>query len=246
MCFNIWISVVMLSIGLIATLFFLRKKESFLLWLPILYFSIMEALQAVQYLYIGKCFLPENQILTVVGAFHIAFQPLFINMFALYFIPKNISRKILFPVFALCIIGSSLLLVDIYPFEWADKCIPGHHLICGTNICTGYGDYHLTWEMPINKFSNLPDLFIVGYIFTAFLLPFLYGSWKMNLFHIFMGPIFAMSITSNPIEWPIIWCLFSIGVLVIAFCTPLRNCFKVKKWYLWNYPKQKNRRKRKR
>jgi hypothetical protein len=34
-------------------------------------------------------------------------------------------------------------------------------------------------------------------------------------------------------EWPAIWCLFSIGLLVLVVETPLRGDLHVRSWPLW-------------
>jgi hypothetical protein len=47
------------------------------------YFSSMEVLQAFTYSVIDQCALPSNQIATLLGYLHIAFQPFFINMLSM-------------------------------------------------------------------------------------------------------------------------------------------------------------------
>jgi hypothetical protein len=48
-----------------------------------------------------------------------------------------------------------------------------------------------------------------------------------------MGPSLAWMLTDNINEWPAIWCLLSIGLLLIVVKTPLRGYLHVKKWWLW-------------
>jgi hypothetical protein len=34
-------------------------------------------------------------------------------------------------------------------------------------------------------------------------------------------------------EWPAVWCLLSIGLMTIAFKTPIRRFLYVRQWRLW-------------
>jgi hypothetical protein len=62
-----------------------------------------------------------------------------------------------------------------------------------------------------------------GYYFPAFILPVLYGAGRFTLYHIIVGPFLAYLTTSNWNEWPAVWCLFSIGLLLVVIKTPLRK-----------------------
>ena len=83
----------------------------------------MELLQAVTYVYIDLCDNPNNQILTLLGYLHVAFQPFFVNMVAMYFIPASVKLKIRTTVYTICAIGSLFMLIKMYPFGWAGTVI---------------------------------------------------------------------------------------------------------------------------
>jgi hypothetical protein len=53
------------------------------------------------------------------------------------------------------------------------------------------------------------------------------------LFHLMLGPWLAALTTNNMTEWPAVWCLFSIGLLAIAFKTPIRRVLYVRQWRPW-------------
>ena len=80
----------------------LKQGESKELWIPLTYFALMELLQAVTYVYIDLCDNPNNQILTLLGYLHVSFQPFFVNMVAMYFIPESVKLKIRTTVYTLC------------------------------------------------------------------------------------------------------------------------------------------------
>jgi hypothetical protein len=46
------------------------------------------------------------------------------------------------------------------------------------------------------------------------------------VFHALIGPLLAAQLTPNPNEIPAIWCLFSIGIAMIAVFPPVRRWFE--------------------
>ena len=205
-----------------------RNPEPLALWVCLLYFASMEALQAVSYSVLDQCDSPLNQMMTLFGYLHIAFQPFFINSVALYFMPKDAARKVAPITYAACFVGAIAMLVQLYPFNWAGHCQVGRPL-CGEFLCTVHGEWHLAWLVPTNGIGNsMADNAYLGrgflsYPLTAFLLPALIGSWRFTLFSYVAGPFVASLTTNNINEWPAVWCLFSIGLVLAIIKTPLRH-----------------------
>lgn len=73
----------------------------------------------------------------------------------------------------------------------------------------------------------------LGYAVPAFLIPVAYGSWKCTLYHLLVGPGLASLLTNNINEWPAIWCLTSIGLLLIAVKSPVRARLYTHQWFWW-------------
>ncbi len=67
----------------------------------------------------------------------------------------------------------------------------------------------------------------------AFFIPILYGAWRCTLYHILAGPLVAVMLTNNINEWPAVWCLMSIGLILIVVKTPMRRLLNVRHWWLW-------------
>ncbi|MCE2926702.1 MAG: DUF5765 domain-containing protein [Rickettsiales bacterium] len=240
MCWSGEASTVLAAAGIATTLYAAWKKEPAPLWIALGYFSLMEVLQAYTYSVIDRCELPSNQIATLFGYLHITFQPFFINAVALYFVPDEVRRRIAPWVYGLCFAGAIFTLIQLYPFEWAGLCDPSRPL-CAERLCSVSGEWHIAWEVPTNGIGNyfvhsgfrpMSDGF-PGYLLTAFALPLLYGSWRVVTYHYFLGPWLAQQLTSNHNEWPAIWCLLSIGILMLVVKTPLRRWLHVKGWWLW-------------
>ena len=236
MCWSGEASAVLAVVGLGTTVYAAYKKEPAPLYIALGYFSLMELLQAYTYTVIDQCSLPANQIATLLGYLHISFQPFFINALSMHFIPKEKAAKIAPYAYGVCFISVIFMMFQLYPFEWAGHCSELRPL-CGNQICSISGDWHIAWELPTNGIGNSWLLFAYGfpsYCFAAFFMPVIYGSWRMTLYHWAVGPALALSLTSNPDEWAAVWCLLSIGILLLVVKTPLRKLLYVRSWFLWD------------
>ncbi len=58
-------------------------------------------------------------------------------------------------------------------------------------------------------------------------MPFVYGAWKLVVYHLLASPILAGFLTSNPNEIPVVWCLFSVALVLIVVSSTVRQLFKV-------------------
>jgi hypothetical protein len=240
MCWSGEASAVLASVGFASTAYAVYKKEPFSLWVALGYFSLMEILQAYTYTVIDKCTLPGNQIATLLGYLHIAFQPFFINAVSLYFIPKNVADRIHRPVYTLCFVCTIFLIIQLYPMQSVGTCEVGSVWLCAKNLCSVSGNWHIAWDIPLNGIGNWFHDHHMGYWFAyilpGFIVPVLYGSWRFTLYHFLLGPMLAMLLTNNLNEIPAVWCLLSIGLLLIVVKTPIRKILFVRSWPLW--PKQ--------
>lgn len=81
-------------------------------------------------------------------------------------------------------------------------------------------------------FGNFPIYAMAGIV-----LPLLYGSWRAGLYNFGAGPLAAYLLTSNVNEQPAVWCLLSIGLLLLVIKTPIRNYLHVTWWFWW--PREK-------
>lgn len=229
MCWSGEASAVLAAVGITSTAYIAYKGEDKLLWVPLGYFSSMELLQAATYTVIDQCSLPLNQFLTLLGALHIAFQPLFINMTSLHFIEPEARRRFASWAYALSLLGTAVMMLKLYPFTWAGSCRLHEEPLCGSLLCSVHGSWHIAWQVPLN---GIPYLNLAYYI-PAFLMPVIYGSWRFTLYQFLAGPALAWLTTDNWNEWPAVWCLFSIGLLLIVTKSPVRKLMYQRRWPLW-------------
>ncbi|BCG65992.1 MAG: hypothetical protein methR_P3864 [Methyloprofundus sp.] len=239
MCWSGEASGVLAAVGLGTAAYVALKGESKELWIPLTYFALMELLQAATYVYIDDCSSPQNQILTLFGYLHIAFQPFFVNMVAMYFIPESVKLRIRTAVYTLCAVAALAMIVKMFPFAWAGLCNIGQEGFCGEEICSVSGAWHIAWQMPLNGIMSAPVSWLPGfewglhgfiYILIAFYLPLMYGSWRFVGFHYLIGPLIADLTTDDPNEFSAVWCLFSIALCVSVIKSPIRKYLHVQKW----------------
>lgn len=245
MCWSGEASTVLAAVGLSSTAYFYYKKEPAPLCAALGFFSLMEALQAYTYTVIDQCDNPANQVATLLGYIHIAFQPIFVNAVSMYFVPDKVREKIIVPVYLFCLFATVCLLIRIYPFDWAPLCYEVKTKIlflqdyidsfnmpfCGKRICSTSGSWHIAWEIPASANLVLFDMYAVA----IFVLPILYGSWKVTFYHLITGPLLAYLSTGNANEWAAVWCLYSIGLILLLVKSPLRGYLHVREWFWWRY-----------
>jgi Family of unknown function (DUF5765) len=219
MCWSGQASLTVAAVGVSGTLWARSKGSPTGRWTTVLYFTAMELLQAATYLVIDECGLPTNQWLTRLSYAHIAFQPFFINILAMSFIPAEKAKKIRSLVFLICGIGAATMLSKLYVPSPAWACDASIVPLCGTNTCSYHGDWHIAWRL----YLNAADSSFLCYFLPAFFLPLFYGSWRWTLYHAFVGPLPAFFMTSNKDEMPAIWCLTSIGFLLALHIRPVEH-----------------------
>lgn len=231
MCWSMAVSGAMVGLGGAATLATVRRGDTPAIPLTLGYFTVMEALQFAGYMVIDQCGAPANQTITLLSVLHIVFQPFVINAFAMALVPRRVSLPMQTLVFSLCALSAVVMILQLYPFAWAGTCTPGSNL-CGPQLCTVSGDWHQAWDVPYNGLM-VPVEQMTGvtwgfptYILVTFLVPLFYGAWRLVLFHALAGPILAGLLTGNPNEVPAIWCLFSIGIVLIALSPAIRRRFE--------------------
>jgi hypothetical protein len=227
MCWSMGASVAMVGAGAVATGISLRRGDTPAIPATFAYFTAMEALQVAGYAELDRCGAPANQVVALLSYLHIAFQPLFINAFAMAILQGGVARPVRAGVFIASGLSAAVMLVQLYPFDWAGPC-PEGALMCSARLCVVSGDWHIAWEVPWNglvphfSFGPFATTFPT-YALTVFLLPVLYGAWRFALYHLLAGPTLASLLTSNQNEMPAVWCLFSIGLLTIGLLPALRR-----------------------
>jgi hypothetical protein len=229
MCWSESASVAMAGLGTVAAVVTARRGEPRAIPATLAFFAVMEALQAAGYLFIDNCSIASNKSVTVLSYLHIALQPIFINAFGMALVAGPVSRGLRRFVYGTSGLAFLVMLLSLVPFDWAGPCRPGQAL-CGPEWCTITGTWHLGWTMPLNDMwraiygARLADIMpFPAYVLAVFVLPLAYGAWRFVLFHAALGPILAQLLTDNPNEFPAVWCLFSVGLVLLAMSPLVRR-----------------------
>jgi hypothetical protein len=230
MCLGITATTAMVGLGAVATVVTLRRGDPPAFPLALGYFTLMEALQLAGYLTLDRCGTPSNETVTFLSILHIIFQPFVINAFAMQLVSRRPAPAVQALVFGLCGLAAVIMLMQLYPFDWAGSCTPGG-ILCAERLCTVSGEWHIAWDVPLNGLMAPVEAStglmwgFHAYMLVAFALPLIYGAWRFVLFHALAGPVLAGQLTSTPNEVPAVWCLFSIGIILIALIPAVRRSF---------------------
>lgn len=228
MCWSMEVTVAMVAVGSAATVVTLRRGDPPAIPATIAWFTLMEALQVAGHATLDRCSSPSNQVVALLSYLHIAFQPFFVNAFAMALLARDLRAPARVFVWICCGTSAVVMLLQVFPFDWAGSC-PAGSVLCGRPLCVVSGDWHLAWNIPANDLlAPLRGIhWALGgyptYMATAFLLPLAYGAWRFVLWHALSGPILAWQLTSNPNEMPAIWCLFAIGIVLVALSPAIRS-----------------------
>ena len=244
MCWSIEASAILAGSGLGMTAYLIKAGEKPALWVSLLYLTLIELLQTTTYLYIHQCTLPMNHILSFLGYAHIALQPLFINIAALYFIPEAVKKKIAMYVYMVSAMAAIPFMLNAYPFKDSSLCTIGLETICVPFACSHQGSWYLSWWGVTNNlatdlwlaFSN--QITFIGlqpllYVLAGILLPILYGSWRIIFAATFLGPVLANFLLSHLHAFPTFWCLYTLGMACTLCKSPLRKYLYVHHWPLY-------------
>lgn len=236
MCWSATASMAMVGAGAGATAVCIRRGEPRAVSFALGYFTLMEALQAAGYAVVDDCGSAANRTITLLSYLHIAFQPLVINAFAMELVPGPVRQRIRTGVFAVAAASAGVMLLQLAPGFGA--CRAGDPM-CAEAWCLRSGEWHIAWEVPYNAMMAWADAALgtasgfPTYVLSVFLLPVLYGAWRFVVFHAVAGPMLALALTGDPDEMPAVWCLFSIGILVIALSPAIRRRFEAERWWAW-------------
>ncbi|WP_372839513.1 DUF5765 domain-containing protein [Phaeovulum sp.] len=233
MCWGVEVTAGMAAVGVVAAAITWRRGDPGVVPLTLGFFAAMEGLQFGGYLVVDECSTPANQTIAFLSILHIIIQPFIINAFAMQLVPENLRRRAQVPVYLLCLASASVMLMQLIPFDWAGVCTPGS-ILCGQAWCTVSGAWHIAWDVPYNALMAPVDTALgmrwgfPTYLAVVFVVPLFYGAWRFVVFHAAIGPMLASQLTPNPNEIPAIWCLFSIGIAMIAVFPQVRRFFEVR------------------
>ncbi len=215
MCWNAPVSLALGAAGMTVAGVSAARGGSKDIAIPLAYFSLMELLQFASYGSIDQCALASNTALTTLSYVHVAFQPIFFNMLMMASVPGGVSRQMRRIAYGVSLAITALLLVKLVPAIPASLCAIGETL-CGAQMCTVSGNWHLAWQVPLYDAPIPWDIFYY-YAAGVFVLPLFYRAWLAVVVALASGPVLTYLIAQgNPNEWPAIWCFFSVALILVG------------------------------
>ncbi len=250
MCWNGEVSAALAVAGAVGSVYFYKKGEPKVLCGALLYFTLIEVLQAYTYTVVDQCQNPGNYWATMLSYIHVSFQPFFFNAIAMHFIPDHRRKKIQNYVYAICLLATVAMLIRIMPLEWKFYCYQVTYYVpmlkhilykvpfCGPETCSHSGSWHIEWAIV----AGYNWYFDRAYFATVFVLPLLYGSWRATIYGVVMGPAIAILTSSSSNEFAAVWCFYSVGIILLLIKLPIRKYIYVNSYYgtgLFGYSREK-------
>lgn len=196
MCWSLNASFVFSSLGIMYSYYVFKndKKYNVVDKMTILFYTIMELTQFIQYYYIEQC-TPMNYYLTIFAHILIWVQPFLSNYYGYCETKKNEQ------VFIFAMIMSFIIFIvsciQLYVGEYCESCGKINNMLnAGNNTCTSMGTIHLQWQF---KYASLRG-------FNA--------NWLIYVLLVFLPNIFhSESVIGRPLNWlyPLLFAIIAVG-----------------------------------
>jgi|GEM_PF-7061677 len=218
MCFNPLVTWTTAGLGLSVGLIAKAKKKPSTLYLPPIYFGLMEVLQGLMYMQLPKASPLIINILVYTAYLHVCFQPLVINYWLGSFISDKKRDNYRFTL-KLCFIGGLLLLTRVFVIGDIPLC-SSFESLCSATPKVYSGIYHIAWSLPLTAAGwNYITPSIALHMFLFFMPGVLLGFYRLMALFFILGPYLSSFITPNPSEQSSIWCVMGLWLLTVTIFT---------------------------
>lgn len=224
MCFSPQVSFSFFVLGSVATAFAIHNRylRANYTWCLILFYTIMELTQTLQYLVVNKCNDPINIMLTNFAYFLVIVQPLMWNT-VFYLRNRGCDRRVFQLAIILCLVWIAMNVATRIAYKPVRD---DYYKRCGVFTEKSYactlrdGDgRHLYWTWPS---AYIPDLSANYFMyFCLWFIPGLFVAQERmpTLFLVvsaLLGMLITKSIYGRLIEYPAIWCYISIPFITLS------------------------------
>jgi len=222
MCYNSTISFTFFGLGLAASFYIyyfahLIKKTG-VYWL-LLFYSLMELLQGVQYFYVNQCDMWMNRLLTEFAYVLVILQPFIWNLY--FYVNSAFCEKPIFLValwLCICWIVVNLFARITYGVKNVEHQTKSHSVYAGEKVCTKKKLSHLYWEWTSANFGDMNANFLT-YLLLWFI-PALVSTqhWITSVVLIcsaLVGAYMAYA-AKEPFIFTSVWCYISVPIVLLV------------------------------
>ena len=221
MCYNSTISFTFFAIGILVSGIiyfgsFTALRRSGIYWLLIFY-SLMELLQGVQYYFINECSLWINQFLTEVAYGFVLAQPFIWNWF--FYENSLTQEKPMFQVamwLCLCWVIVNILARVMYKKPGFVAQTKDESVFAGKRVCTKKKLTHLYWEWTSANFGDLNANFLT-YLMLWFIPALVSVKHRISSIVLICSALIGawMSyVAKEPFIFTSVWCYISVPIVL--------------------------------
>jgi len=224
MCYNPEQSFSFFIIGIITTTYIylyeplIRKTEIHLI---ILFYSMMELLQTIQYFYVNQCDNIINKILTEFAYILVIFQPLIWNIF-FYINSINYEKNIFLTAIYLCLFWMLINVISrlLYKKVFATQ-TQNNSVFASDKVCTRKINSHLYWTWTSANFYELNANYLT-YLMLWFIPALISKSnFKYSLILIIssiIGAIYGYTYNLGELYFTFTaaWCFISVPIVLVV------------------------------
>jgi uncharacterized membrane protein len=219
MCYNATISFIFGAIGL-STYVYIELFQPYLkstgIQYVLLFYTIMEFLQSIQYSYVNQCANRMNNMLSEIAYVLVIVQPLMWNLF--YYINSVECDKKIFTVgmvlSVIWIVINTLARILYKPENGMTK---DHSLFASDISCTKSGRTHLFWEWPSANFKDISANYLT-YLLIWFVPAFVSNRFRIASIVLFLfaciGALVSIYVDDRRII-PAVWCYISVPMVIV-------------------------------
>jgi hypothetical protein len=216
MCYSQEMSGLFTIMGTMASIITYKKQQHTgrYFWVLVLFYTIMELLQTVQYSYINLCGNYYNYIFTEVAYVLVLVQPLMWNTF--FYINDRVNRQRFSLAIAMCMVWIVVNIAARLTYTTTNALDPRHSVYAAGQVCTRARGSHLFWEWTVadfkdlsaNMFTYLLVWFVPGLFSSKYLKPHL-----VVIFSACIGALMALY-AGQPKIFTSAWCYVSVPMMI--------------------------------
>uniref|UniRef100_A0A6C0IEZ5 Uncharacterized protein n=1 Tax=viral metagenome TaxID=1070528 RepID=A0A6C0IEZ5_9ZZZZ len=224
MCYNSEMSFIFAAIGSIVIMYIYfsqnKIKDTGIQYILIFY-TLMEILQGIQYFYINQCSNIWNKILTEIAYVLVILQPLIWNVY--YFSNSNFCDKNIFITaiwFSIVWITVNVLSRLLYDKNIFNNMTKLNSFFASNKVCTKQKKSHLYWEWPSANFYDFNANFF-SYLMIWFIPALISTKFRSTSIIVIISALLAgaASIYANEgITFTALWCYVSVPIVLAVLC----------------------------